>query len=213
VALLASGQSVAQTARTADIEESTLRKAIKRGAVTMPTVLMPSLARAASTKSERSREDANVATGIGTACTRCDERVEAALGLGTCAVARFELGQDVEMGGLLTGLPALCANGLLSGLDKHLHLPKGFYSCLHILLLLAFMALGRIRRPEQLRHIPPGEFGKSLGLDRVPEVRTLRQKIGLLAAGGNTEAWLQDLSKSWMEQDPEEAGYLYTHRN
>jgi hypothetical protein len=209
VALLASGQSVAQTARTADIEESTLRKAIKRGAVTMPTVLMPSLAQAASTKSERSREDANVATGIGTACTRCDERVEAALGLGTCAVARFELGQDVEMGGLLTGLPALCANGLLSGLDKHLHLPKGFYSCLHILLTLAFMALGRIRRPEQLRHIPPGEFGKSLGLDRVPEVRTLRQKIGLLAAGGNTEAWLQDLSKSWMEQDPEEAGYLY----
>jgi hypothetical protein len=113
------------------------------------------------------------------------------------------------MGGLLTGLPALCANGLLSGLDKHLHLPKGFYSCLHILLTLAFMALGRIRRPEQLRHIPPGEFGKSLGLDRVPEVRTLRQKIGLLAAGGNTKAWLQDLSKSSMEQDPEEAGYLY----
>jgi len=34
------------------------------------------------------------------------------------------------------------------------------------------MALGRIRRPEGLRHIPPGEFGKVTGLDRVPEVRT-----------------------------------------
>ncbi|MFZ4625855.1 MAG: putative transposase [Rhodoferax sp.] len=55
------------------------------------------------------------------------------------------------MAGLLTGLPALCANGLLSGVDKHLSLPKGFYSALHILLLLGFMALGRIRRPEGLR--------------------------------------------------------------
>jgi len=31
-------------------------------------------------------------------------------------------------------------------------------------------------RPEQLRHHPPGELGKTVGLDRVPEVRTLREK-------------------------------------
>lgn len=113
------------------------------------------------------------------------------------------------MGGLLAGLPALCANGLLSGLDKYLSLPKGFYSALHILMTLAFMALGRIRRPEGLRHIAPGEFGKVIGLDRVPEVRTLREKTGLLAATGQIQAWMQDLSKRWMQDDPTEAGYLY----
>jgi hypothetical protein len=97
------------------------------------------------------------------------------MGLAQCATARFEHSRDVDMGGLLTGLPALCDNGLLSGIGKHVKLPKGFYSCLHILVTMGFMALGRIRRPEGLRHIPPGELGKVIGLDRVPEVRSLRK--------------------------------------
>ena len=84
------------------------------------------------------------------------------MGMVACATARFEAGHDVQMAGLLAGLPALCANGLLTGLDKHLKLPKGFYGALHILLLLGFMALGRIRRPEGLRHFPPGELGNCL---------------------------------------------------
>ena len=83
------------------------------------------------------------------------------------------------------------------------------YSALHILLTPGFMALGRIRCPEGLRHIAPGEFGKVIGLDRVPEVRTLRQKTGQLAATGNAQAWMQDLGKSWMQGAPLEAGCLY----
>ena len=146
---------------------------------------------------------------MGTACTRADERVAAALGIVKCATARFERCRDVVMGGLLTGLPALCDNGLLSGIGKHVRLPKGFYSCLHILLTMGFMALGRIRRPEGLRHIPPGELGKVIGLDRVPEVRTLRAKITEMANFGNPAAWMKELSRTWMENDPDEAGYLY----
>jgi prepilin-type processing-associated H-X9-DG protein len=80
---------------------------------------------------------------------------------------------------------------------------------LHILLVLAFMALGRIKRPEHLRQTPPGELGKVIGLDRVPEVRTLREKITLLAKRGDPAAWMRELAKNWMENDPEEAGYLY----
>jgi prepilin-type processing-associated H-X9-DG protein len=162
-----------------------------------------------ASKSERSRADAEAAAGMGTACTRADERIAAAMGLVECATARFEAGCDVQMAGLLAGLPALCANGLLTGLGKHLHLPNGFYSALHILLTLGFMALGRIRRPEGLRHVPPGELGKVIGLDRVPEVRTLRDKIGIMATTGNPGAWMKELAKSWMENDPDEAGYLY----
>ena len=71
------------------------------------------------------------------------------------------------------------------------------------------MALGRIRRPEGLRHVPPGEFGKVVGLDRVPEVRTLRAKITAMASTGNPNAWMKELARTWMAQDPEEAGYLY----
>jgi hypothetical protein len=131
------------------------------------------------------------------------------MGLAECATTRFEAGCDVQMAGLLTGLPALCANGLLSGLDKHLKLPKGFYGALHILVTLGFMALGRIRRPEGLRHVPPGELGKVIGLDRVPEVRTLREKVSVMASVGKPDSWMKELSKTWMENDPDEAGYLY----
>ena len=209
--LLAQGLPTSKVARQVGVKESTLRKALKRQAVPLlPEDTRDATAKATGrSKSERSRADAEAADGMGTACTRADERVAAAMGLAECATARFEAGHDVQMAGLLAGLPALCANGLLSGLGKHLKLPQGFYSALHILLTLGFMALGRIRRPEGLRHIPPGELGKVIGLDRVPEVRTLRAKVALMAATGDPGAWMKELSKSWMENDPDEAGYLY----
>ncbi len=211
VALLAAGHCPAEVARLAGVGESTLRKAIARKQVLQPEIsaVQSPTELPGSTKAERSRADAQAAEGIGTACTRADERIVAAMGLAQSAVSRFELCSDVSMGGLLAGLPSLCANGILSGIGKHLNLPKGFYSCLHILLTLGFMALARIRRPEGLRHIPPGELGKVIGLDRVPEVRTLREKITLMANTGNPEAWMKDLAKAWMESDPDEAGYLY----
>jgi len=113
------------------------------------------------------------------------------------------------MAGLLAALPALCANGLLRGIDRFFKLPKGFYSVLHILVVLGFMALARIRRPEGLRHVPPGELGKVVGLDRVPEVRTLREKIAAMARTGTPDAWMKELSRTWMEDDPDAAGYIY----
>lgn len=209
--LLGEGMCLSAIAKQTGIEESTLRKAQNRNVLPkraeVPTGNNTVIA--VSTKSERSREDAEAADGMGTACTRADERVAAAMGLVECATTRFEQGHDVPMAGLLTGLPALCANGLLSGIGNYLKLPNGFYSVLHILLTLGFMALGRIRRPEGLRHVPPGEFGKLIGLDRVPEVRTLREKVTILAKTGNPGTWMKELSKTWMEDNPDEAGYLY----
>ncbi len=209
--LLAEGLRPSEVARRAGVNESTLRKALKRQAIpALRRGAQPDgVALAGSTKSERSRDDAQAADGMGMACTRADERIAAAIGLAQCATTRFEAGRDVQLAGLLTGLPALCANGLLSGLGKYIALPRGFYSALHILLVLGFMALGRIRRPEGLRHIAPGEFGKVIGLDRVPEVRTLREKIAVLASTGQPGQWMKELSRSWMQGDPEEAGYLY----
>jgi hypothetical protein len=209
--LFSSGMSVAGVAREAELKESTLRKALARGALaqTPQESVARSSAGEASSKSERSRLDAQAAGGMGTACTRADERVAAAMGVAGSATARFERCDDVVLGGLLASLPALCANGLFSGIGKHLFLPKGFYSCLHILLTLGFMALARIRRPENLRHIPAGELGKVAGLDRVPEVRTLREKISVMASAGDPDGWMKELARTWMEDEPDEAGYLY----
>lgn len=125
--LLAQGLRVSVVARQAEIDESTLRKAVKRGVIAKHTVACTDNTtqtkseetQPISTKSERSGIDAQAASGIGVACTRADERIDVAFGLATCASTRFERAIDVPMAGLLTGLPALCANGLLSGVDKH----------------------------------------------------------------------------------------------
>jgi len=206
------GATVATAARLAGVHASTLRKAVKAGRV--PRVPVGGVGGgpgrpAATDKSERGRADALAAEGMGTACTRADERMASALGLIACARTRFECCLDVAMGGVLTALPALTANGLFSGLERHLRLPRGFYSAMHVLTVLGYMALARIRRPEGLRHAAPGELGKAVGLDRVPEVRTLREKTALMAEQGTPQEWMGELSRQWMHADPEEAGYLY----
>jgi len=71
------------------------------------------------------------------------------------------------------------------------------------------MALARLKSVESLRYCAPGEWGKVLGLDRVPEVRTLREKISLLAVQKKPMTWSADLCHQWMEAAPEEAGALY----
>lgn len=207
--MLAGGLSVAEVAREAGIGESTLRKAIKSGRVAHPARGVPREETPAADKSARSRADAQAASGMGVACTRPDERVAAAVGLLKHAATRFERNRDVLMGGLLTGLPALCANGLFSGLGRFLRMSEGFYSAMHVLACMGFMALGRIRRPEGLRAEPPGEMGKVLGLDRCPEVKTLRRKIGDMSGNSDLKGWMHECARDWMEADPAEAGYLY----
>lgn len=79
--------------------------------------------------------------------------------------------------GALFGLPALTAQGLDDIFKTYRPLPNGFYGLIHIILLSCFMAFCRIKNPEQLKLYAPGEFGKMLGLDRIPEVGYLRKKI------------------------------------
>ncbi len=75
--------------------------------------------------------------------------------------------------------------------------------------MLACLALGRVPSLEQLRYHSPGEWGKLLGLDRIPEVKTLRDKIGILGDDvERTARWSGDLAKEWMARDVEAAGVL-----
>jgi hypothetical protein len=60
-----------------------------------------------------------------------------------------------------------------------------------------------------LQYHPPGELGKLLGLDRVPEVRCLRNKLAALSENQAPEKWAAQLSRDWLEADPDLAGALY----
>jgi hypothetical protein len=137
------------------------------------------------------------------------ERLAASLGELDEAQPRFEAALDIPRGGVLLALPALMLSGLLRHADKYFRLPPGFYGLKTIFLLLAFMALARLKSIESLRYFAPGEWGKLIGLDRAPEVRTLRTKLKHLADQEQAFSWSAELCKEWMAETPEEAAVLY----
>lgn len=71
------------------------------------------------------------------------------------------------------------------------------------------MALARLKNIESLRYLHPGEWGKLIGLDRIPEAHTLRDKIDLLTQENRHKEWGADLCKQWMGDASDGANYLY----
>ncbi len=202
--LLDKNEKKKEIAEKLGVKYDTFRKAIYDGRLKDEKRLESS-----TNKSKRTVIDAAAADGMGTACTRVEERTYAAFGVCDGAPVRFEPCLDVPKGGVLCALPALLVNGLLEGSEQFLGAVKGYYKAFHILLLLAFMALSRIKTVERIKGCAPGEFGKLLGLDRIPEVRCLRRKLDDLSVGDTAEQWASHLSRHWMDMDTNSAGALY----
>ena len=144
------------------------------------------------------------------ATTRLEERLWASLGQLQAAPIRFEAVQDAPGGGVLCAWPALLVLGLLRHSSQNFSLPPGYYPLDTIFLVIALLALARVQSLEALRYEPPGEWGKLVGLDRIPEVRTLREEIRMLCENEQTvRDWSGALAREWMEAEPESAGTLH----
>jgi len=136
------------------------------------------------------------------------DRLYARIGLLNGVETEFVHSCDVANAGVLFSLAALLSNGLLDSIEDYFKLPPGYYTIQQIFLVIAFLALCRIKTYEQLRYCAPGEWGKILGIDRLPEVKTLRNKIGILSDQQNAESWSVALCKKWMESNTASAGIL-----
>ena len=116
----------------------------------------------------------------------------------------------MRYGGALLALPAFLTLGVLeAGEQTYGALKNAFYGLRATLLVLVFMALLRIRTPEQLQGHPPGELGVLLGLDRAPEVKTLRRKLWELAARQQATQFSQRLAERWVREHTDAVGLLY----
>lgn len=73
------------------------------------------------------------------------------------------------------------------------------------------MALCRIKNPEQLKRHSPGELGKLLGLDRIPEVGYFRKKVHQIIVQAKTDELHTELLHSWVGQMPEMFFYIDGH--
>ena len=144
------------------------------------------------------------------ASDRTFDRQLAYLGLLDDAAPLFRDGSAVPAVGVLLALACLVESGLLR-ISRKLYgeIGPAFYGLRTTLLTLLLMALLRIKRPEHLKERDPAAFGRLLGLDRAPEVKTLRRRLTRLAAHHRAEQLGAELARLRVDQRGHLMGFLY----
>jgi transposase len=142
---------------------------------------------------------------------RDGERALARRGLlGEGAVPVFAPGARYPLAGLLLALPALEGTGLLGAArEVYGQVKDGFYGLTATLLTLVFLALAGEPRAEGATRVPPAALGRVLGLDRAPEVKTIRRKLAELAAAGQAADLIMALARRHAAARPDALGFLY----
>lgn len=180
-------------------------KALLQNRLSLPSLPTEGVHAVISTRSSRSVLDNT--SGMGKSCTNELSRVLAS-NCGIPAQSIFENHFDLSYGGLLLTLPSLLSSGLLRHIERFDSV-SGYYTSTQVFLSLAFLMLLRVNKLEQTDTVPAGELGRCLGLDRIPEVKTLRKRIALFSKMSDTEEWLSLLSREWMQRDTAMEGVLY----
>ena len=74
---------------------------------------------------------------------------------------------------------------------------------------MTFLALAGEPRAEGATRVPPAALGRVLGLDRAPEVKTIRRKLGELAAAGQAADLIMALARRHAAARPRALGFLH----
>jgi len=138
------------------------------------------------------------------------DRLLAYLGLLEDAAPQFRAGSGVPRAGVLLVVPALIDSGVLEqARTVYGSLGPAFYGLRTTMLTLLLMALLRLKRPEALKEHSPEDLGRLLGLDRAPEVKTLRRKLTRLAALGRASQFGRALAEHRVQARGAALGFLY----
>ena len=141
---------------------------------------------------------------------RCMDRLLAHLGALDDAAPMFGEQTEVAGAGVLLAIPALLESRVFEvAREVYGSLGPAFYGLRTTVLTLLLMALLRIRRPEGLKERSPRSFGRILGLDRAPEVKTLRRKLERLAAARQAASFGRALAEQRVATRGRAMGFLY----
>jgi len=141
---------------------------------------------------------------------RSVDRALARLGLLADAAPWFRPGRAIPRAGVLLAVPALTGSGVFDvAREVYGSLGPAFYGLRTTILTLLLMALLRLKRPEALKEHAPPELGRLLGLDRAPEVKTLRRKLAEMAAIGRAMSFGRELFARRVAARGEALGFLY----
>jgi transposase len=114
---------------------------------------------------------------------RCADRIAAYSGMLEDAQPIFADCQHVEGAGSLLAIAVVAGTGFFNAVQQvYRTIGPSFYGLRNIFMTLLFMALLRIKNPEQMNYNNPLKLGRVLGLDRAPSVKTIRRKLEVLGA-------------------------------
>lgn len=145
---------------------------------------------------------------------RTAERRAARAGLLAGAGPVITEGAGLGLAGALTLLPALAATGLLD-VAAQVYEPDpaarrpAFYGLEALLLTMVFAAAVGEPRTEGLARLDPAALGRLVGLDRAPEVKTVRRRFAELAEHGRSDRLLEGLARRHVDAHPEAVGIFY----
>jgi transposase len=141
---------------------------------------------------------------------RVQDRGLARVGLLDDATPLFADRPCLRQAGVLLAIPLLVQSGLLEVFVKVYHsLAPAFYGLRTTVVVLFLAALLRIKRPEHFKEYNPQELGHVIGLDRGPEVKTIRRKLEQLAGWRKAREAMQAMAQRRIEEDPERVAFLY----
>jgi hypothetical protein len=202
----AAGATLAKIAALTGVSTATVRVALGRVA---PASAAPVETDVDEPKDCEGAEDAGLVV-LAPPVPRTTERVAARFGDLVEAPVAITEGAQLPLAGLLLALPALEMTGLLPvAAEVFPPMRKGFYGLRAVLLMGVFLALLSEPRAEAATRIRPADLGRLLGLDRAPEVKTLRRKLAELAAYGRGALLQAALGRHHATARPDAVGFLY----
>ena len=207
----AAGKTLREIAAVTGVSTFTVRNALGR----VPSSGQPAASGAAEDSAGRPPGTMTRARARFRCCrTRCRGTPSVSLArwglLGEGAGPVFTPGARYPLAGLLLALPPLEDTGLLScAREVYGQLKDGFYGLTATLLTLVFLALAGEPRAEGATRVPPAALGRVLGLDRAPEVKTIRRKLAELAAAGKAADLIMALARRHAAARSDALGFLY----
>ena len=216
--LRAEGNSHREIARRMGVSAKAIRKLLRRSGWKEPAPIQAELSLGSAKPGDpnlsafgSSAEATPLTSHDADPSNRGVDRLLARLGLLEDAPPLFGSATAVARAGVLLALPVLVVSGVFECAQKiYGSLGPAFYGLRTSLLTLLLMALWRIKRPEGLKEYSPQDLGRVLGLDRAPEVKTLRRKLARLAAVGRAAQFGQALAQQRVALRGEALGFLYT---
>ena len=203
-ALRASGLSLAAVASRTGVSTDTVRRA----------TVMPAPPRVPSAQPEvgstAGPDDAARLVPLASPLERGGERALARFGMINDAPPVICEGASLPLVGTLLILPALAATGLLEIAARvYGARAAAFYSLRSLFCSIVFACLLGEPRAEGFSRLSPKDLGRLVGLDRGPEVTTIRRRIEELARMGRADQLVDGLARYHTDAHSEASGIFY----